>query len=135
MGVHVADALAVEMMAFDELKHFRICRRHCDGQGGEVAQNGGTVAQVSQGQFADDEGVGQNTTAIQMRDEFRHAGAQMIDPDRGVDEDQAIFRRGVGARSGSEPPRRASRRALSLSIRAFKASRTRLDFSFRPVRP
>jgi hypothetical protein len=33
------------------------------------------------------------------------------------------------------PPNRANRLALSRSIKAFNASRTRLDFSRKPVKP
>jgi hypothetical protein len=63
------------------------------------------------------------------------AGPQMVDPNRGIDQDHpGIGRRRAGACSpGSLPPKRASRRALSRSIKAFNASRTKLDFSVNPV--
>ena len=62
-------------------------------------------------------------------------GAQMIDPDRSIDQDHLVVgrRRGTGAKSGSLPPSRAKRRALSRSISALRASRTNADFSRKPV--
>ena len=50
--------------------------------------------------------------------------------------DHAIFgaRHGDIARSGSLPPRRANRRALSRSINALSASRIKAEFSLRPVK-
>src|SRR6478736_6236119 len=60
----------------------------------------------------------------------------MVHPDGRIDQDQADLarRRGGAFRSGSLPPRRASLRALSRSMSALSASRTRLDFSFKPVK-
>jgi hypothetical protein len=61
---------------------------------------------------------------------------QMVNPDRFIDQNQVIFgrRRGDALRLRSLPPSRASRRALSRSIKALSASRTGRDFSFRPVK-
>jgi hypothetical protein len=63
------------------------------------------------------------------------AVAEVVDPNRGVDEDHwlAARRRGIGVSAGSVPPRRARRRALSRSIRALRPSRTSNVFSFTPV--
>src|SRR5205823_9498164 len=55
--------------------------------------------------------------------------AEVIDPDRGIDQNQRGRRRGIGRNCGSVPPSRANRRAASRSISAFSASRTRADFS------
>ena len=78
----------------------------------------------------------QNATGLEQTCEGLVANPQMIDPNRGIDEDQAGSgrRRGAFARSGSLPPMRASRRALSRSINALSASRMRADFSLRPVK-
>src|SRR5258708_7396424 len=60
----------------------------------------------------------------------------MIDPDGRIGQDHVELdrRRGGAFRPGSLPPRRANRRALSRSMRALSASRTKLDFSFKPVK-
>ena len=59
----------------------------------------------------------------------------MIDPNATIDQNHfAADRRRTGiSRSGSLPPSRARRRALSRSMRALSASRTSWDFSLRPV--
>src|SRR5437899_8849816 len=63
------------------------------------------------------------------------AGAEMIDPDRRVGEDQCFpgLRRGMFFNLGMEAPRAAKRRALSRSIRALRASRINAVFSSTPV--
>jgi hypothetical protein len=60
----------------------------------------------------------------------------MGDPDGRIHQYHQVLgrRRGGGFASRSLPPKRARRRALSRSINAFRASRIRLDFSFRPVK-
>jgi len=62
--------------------------------------------------------------------------AQMVDPDRGVDQDHAgsAWRRGSGFNCFSDPPKRAKRFALSRSIKARSASRIRAVFLVTPVR-
>jgi hypothetical protein len=64
------------------------------------------------------------------------APAEVIDPNRGIDQDQASVssrRRGAGSSSGSLPPNLASRLALSRSINAFNPSRTIAERSFEPI--
>lgn len=51
------------------------------------------------GKFADDERVTYDHAGIEQRDEFGIAAAQVIDPDRGIDQDHAPPRR---LRIGSE---------------------------------
>src|SRR5579859_393034 len=60
---------------------------------------------------------------------------KVVDPNRSIDQDHCggVCRRGVWTSCGSDPPSRASRRALSRWINALRASRTRADFSLRPV--
>ena len=79
--------------------------------------------------------TGENLAIIEEARQDRIAVAEMVDPDRAVDQDHAASdrRRGATAASGSEPPRRTRRAALSRSISAFSASRTSDDFSVRPV--
>src|SRR4029077_5445635 len=73
------------------------------------------------------------------------SGAEMVNPDRGIGEDQfgrilcgraalaRALRRGMFFNSGIVPPRDANLRALSRSISAFSASRSNAVFSATPV--
>src|SRR5205809_8145139 len=74
-------------------------------------------------------------TQVKMFAQFFVARAQMIDPDRGVRENQGFpgLRRGIFFNSGMAPPRDASLRALSRSMRALRASRSKAVFSTTPV--
>ncbi|CAI10273.1 hypothetical protein p1B32 (plasmid) [Aromatoleum aromaticum EbN1] len=67
---------------------------------------------------------------------MRFGATQVVDPDRGVHQDHSSCsgrRRGMSVSCGSEPPSRASRRALSRWMSARKASFTKADFSVMPV--
>jgi hypothetical protein len=90
---------------------------------------------MSDSEFADDEWMDENDTIVEQGAQFRVGFTKMVNPDRGVDKDHRAGgrRRGGAFARGSLPPKRANRRALSRSIRAFKPSRTRPDFSVRPV--
>jgi hypothetical protein len=67
--------------------------------------------------------------------EFLVARAEMIDPDRSIRENRLdrVLRRGVLFKPGIDPPMDANRRALSRSISALRASRTKAVFSATPV--
>ena len=134
MGIHVADAPAEQELTRDEFQHFGIGRSLGHWKLAHGFQYLGSLPQVAQGQFAQDERMGEYLASNQAVCQMRVAVLKMIDPHRRVDQDHASALRRAGTSScGSEPPSRARRRALSRSIRAFSASRTRADFSFRPV--
>jgi hypothetical protein len=78
----------------------------------------------------------QDGTGIEKLSEGAVPVTQMFNPDRCIDQYQVIFgrRRGDAFSLGSLPPSLASRRALSRSIKAISASRTKRDFSFKPVK-
>src|SRR5271165_656789 len=134
VDVDMADAAPEQGVTITEAEDFRVRGDYGGRQVQEGGQDGLTLAEDAQRKFADDQGVRQNPPDIEQYGQCRVARPQMIDPDRRVyeDHDRADRRLGGAMRLGSLPPRRASRRALSRSIRAFSASRMRLDFSSRP---
>src|SRR5665213_2105822 len=73
-------------------------------------------------------------TAVEKLDQLKIAATKMVDPDRRVSQHPHQKRRRGGAFApGSLPPKRASRRAASRSMNAFKASRMTADFSVTPA--
>src|SRR5271157_1734781 len=136
MRVDIADAAPEERMTVNKGEDFRLRRDGGGRQVRESGQHGDPLTQGAQSQFADDEGVRQNPTGLEQLGQRRVSGPQVINPYRSIDQDHAPAGRRLGGalRSGSLAPNRASRRALSRSMSALSASRTRLDFSFRPVR-
>ena len=77
----------------------------------------------------------QHEISIEQIDKVVVTATKMVNPNRGIDENQPGYgcRRAGAAKSGWVPPRSARRRALSRSISAFKASRMSDDFSRSPV--
>ena len=136
MGIDVAYSAPKQRMVVDEMENLRVRGDACMGQAGQRVQHDFALTQIAQGKFADDKGVRQDRSRIEQRGEGLVAHPQMLDPDRRIDQDhiEPDRRRGGAFRPDSLPPRRANRRALSRSMSALSASRTRLDFSFKPVK-
>ena len=135
MGVHIPDTASEDRAAIDEMQNFFIGRNVRTRQSPKIFQNNSPLAELAQREFADDERMNQNLTAFKKIREPVLVPAEMIHPDRRIDKDHAGSgrRRGAGVKSGSVPPSRANRRALSRSISAVKASRSKADLSFTPV--
>src|SRR6266702_2702473 len=104
------------------------------GQILQCAQHDVALLQVAHSQFANDQWMREHLPPLKQLLQCDVALAEVIDPNRSIDQDHfAVRRRVTGINSGSLPPRLASRRALSRSISAFNASRISADFSLMPV--
>ena len=105
----------------------------------QQGDEGMTIVQIPARQFTNDHRVHQYLAMIKKCDEPRICRTQMIYPDRGINQyhDNQLTGfdrlRGIDSSAGSEPPRRASLRALSRSINAFRLSRNKAVFSEIPV--
>src|SRR5687768_14996696 len=77
----------------------------------------------------------QHSLGIEQWGEHPTAAAEVLDPNRGVDEDHrgGSRRRGGAFRLGLLPPKSANRRAASRSTSAFSPRLTNSDFSLIPV--
>ena len=82
MGVDVADAEAEQRVAINEGEDFCVAGENGLGQVGERGQDDLSYAQMTEGKFADNEGMRQNHPGVEQRGERRIARAQMIDRDR-----------------------------------------------------
>jgi len=122
MHVHITDVQPGQPMPVDERQHFGIGGNGCLRQVVQSIQYRLTLLQMAECQFTNHERMRQHLAGFEQARQRAVAGTQVIDPDRGI-----------GFSSGSLPPRRARRPALSRSIKARRASRTKADFSFRPV--
>src|SRR5262245_62184909 len=78
----------------------------------------------------------EDQAGLEQRRKLAIARTQMVDPDRRIDQDHGRVARWRGGAFSLDwvPPSRASRRALSRSIRALSASRTSADLCFTPVK-
>ena len=134
MYVHQSNAPARKMPALDKLEYLFIVSDNGSREGGKQVENRPAMANVPERDFTQDERVGRNFGLLKSMNKGRYACAQMVHPDRSVDEDHApcVPRRGIGAICGSLPPRRASLRALSRSIKACSAFRTIAEVSLIP---
>jgi len=135
VSIDIADAAPKEFPLVNEMEHLRI-RGNVDlRQFAHGAKHSVAPTQIAERQFPDDERVRHHLPAVEEPRQAAVADTQMVDPDRGIDQDHlaADRRRGTGFKAGSVPARRANRRALSRSISALSASRTKADFSLTPV--
>ena len=94
-----------------------------------------TVLERTERDFSDNEGMACDFAFRERIHEIDVVPSQVIDPDRSVRKNHASgLGLGAAAASGSVPPRRARRLALSRSISALSASRSNGPRSRHPVR-
>ena len=135
MDIDISDAEFGQSLPLDEFEDLIVGRGTGLGQVSQGSKNDPPRMQITQREFADDKWMCQDLPGVEEGCELPIARAQMLYPDRriGQDHERAGRRRGGAFSLGSVPARRANRRALSRSMSALSASRTRLDFSFTPV--
>ena len=123
MRVDVSDAKPEQMLIVDQTQDLQVGRDGCPGEVEEQAENLAASGEVSERELADHPGVRQHVAVVEEPDELWFAGSEMVDPDRGVNEDHAgmVCRRETDVASGSLPASWASRRALSRSMSARRA--------------
>lgn len=99
MYVDISDAFAVKTVAFNESERLVVVRHNHDGKFLQQLQNERAVGQGSTRDFADHERMHDHDIAFEQFGELRFAPAQVVDPDRCVDEYQAAepWRRRRGA--------------------------------------
>lgn len=136
MDIDISDTAPEQSVTLDETQDFRIGGDASTGQTQQGVHDDLAMTEITQSKFTENARMRENHSGIEQAGEHLITRAKMIDPNRGVNQDhlEPGRRRGGAPRPGSLPPRRANRRALSRSIRALSASRTRLDFSFTPVK-
>ncbi len=143
MNVDPSDSGTRKVVPFHEGEHFVVPDDGRSGQVRESPKDLTPTGETSQSELALHERMDEDVELFQMRGQTRAAGAEVLYPDGGVDEDaQGRVRREVpgrgrrrrGARArGSVPPSAASRRALSRTISDSSPARTTAAFSVSPV--
>src|SRR5580698_3992071 len=134
MRVGQTDTEAVQTASLNHEPYFPHLRHSHLWQAIEQCKRLCTLLQRPKSKFCHDEGMDHNLPLVKMLAQLFVSRAEMVDPDRGVCENQCRrLRRGTFFNSGIVPPRDANLRALSLSIRALRASRINAVFSATPV--
>lgn len=124
MYVDQADAVRHQPVLLDQRQNLIVSSARSCREPLEKTNDFSSIPKVATRQLTDDEWMNEHTLLFEQLDEDWVDLPQMIDPDRCIDEDQrpAGFRRGMADRSGSVPPSRARRRALSLDMSARRPS-------------
>jgi hypothetical protein len=137
MDVDVTESRAHQAVLLDELQDLLVFCLSGQGKKLQVREDFKPVFEIAAGQFADNERVAQHLPILQQPFQVRDAFPEMADPDRSVYQNHiyrtATLRLGTAFKCLSVPPSFASRRALSLAIRASSPSFTNVVFSLMPV--
>src|SRR3972149_7798162 len=135
MSIDITDTPAHQAVPFDEEQYLVIGGDRNSRKILQQGQNRFAVLQIATGEFADDKRMRQRPAGVQQFHQRRLTGAQVVNPNRTINQDHAGSdrRRGTGRNPGSVPPNFANRPALSLSINALTPSRTSAVFSFTPL--
>lgn len=114
MDIDESQPLAHEPVPLDEPQQFLVRNFVGGGQGLEESQDFRAVPQVPARQFADDEGMADGHCFGEQPGQGRVAQPQMVNPDRGVDEDHGRWR-SAPPRDRAEPLLRAAESGQALA--------------------
>jgi hypothetical protein len=135
VSVDQSDAQAVQTMSVDRKPYLFHLRHSHLRELVEQSECFDSLPQRSQGKFRNHKRMNDNAALPKLPAHLLVAGAEMVDPNRGIGQDhfRLVRRRGTLFKSGIVPPSDANRRALSRSIKALRASRSNAVFSATPV--
>jgi hypothetical protein len=135
MDIDVADPAPRQTVVADEVQNLDIGSDAGLRQIQHSIQDDVALTEIAERELAKNKGVRQHLSGLEELNKRLAPGAEMVYPNRGVDQNHAGLgrRRGGAFNPRSLPPSLANRRALSRSIRALSASLTRPDFSVKPV--
>ncbi len=132
MDVYVTESLAHQAVLLYELQDLLVFGLGSQGKKLQKREDFLSVLEIAAGQFADNERMAQHFPVIQQPFKIRVSLSKMTNPDRGVHENHlqrsTVLLLGVAFNCLSVPPSFASRRALSLAIKASSPSFTNVVF-------
>jgi hypothetical protein len=96
VDVNVANATSEERRALDKTQDFSMLGHLGPREVRQCGQYNSALADLAQGEFAEDIRVRQNMSGVQELGEHGVVGAKMIDPDRRIDQYHARFDRRLG---------------------------------------
>jgi len=136
VGVDITDSESKQVPGFDQGHHLGLCGDFCPWEVAQETENFAATRELAERELTDYPWVSQHLGFLEKRGELRISDPEVVDPDRGVDEDHAdvVRRLGIALKAGSLPASWARRRALSRSISARSACRTSALFSLVPVK-
>lgn len=125
MRVNEAEPLPMEPLSVDEVQDILVRRDRRRGKILQQLENDLATAECTESEFADNDGVLRDRGAIQEPHNLRIGTVQMIDPHRGVDEDQ-----GSGCAS---LPRSGGGLGVTAAKQCQPSRALALDQSFEPL--
>ncbi len=105
MGINPSDSSASELMFVREIKDTVTIEALCLRQQKEHLTKLHRVGRVPQQELPRNEGMLDDLRPCEKRDKFRFNAPEVIDPDRGINEDHAGRRLSATEKSGIVPPR------------------------------
>lgn len=136
MQVNPTQSAAIEMGGVQEVQDFMMLGHPGCGQRCQKGQDLLAPPEIAARQLTQHERMAENLVIGKKRLKAGTPRSQVLDPDRGVNQDHAAFlarRRRTSDRLFSVPPSSARRRALSRAIRDSSPRRTRAVFSSTPA--
>jgi len=123
-----------QFIAIDELEHLVVLRHRRSGERRQERQDLRAIREPTAREFTDHERMAPHDVFLKSGGQSRVAAAEVIDPDRGVDQYQgAGRRRATDSSPGWVPPSAARRRAFSRAINASRPACTTAVFPLRPL--
>jgi len=111
VSVDITDAESKQALSFDQGDHLGLCGDCCLWEVAQETDDFAATRELAERELADHRWVSQHLGFLEEHGELRISDPEVVDPDRGVDEDHAdvVRRLGIALKAGSLPASRARR--------------------------
>ena len=111
MGIDITDSESKQALGLDQGHNLGIGGGLCLWEITQETEDFAATRELAERELADHPWVSQHLGFLEEHGEPRISDPEVVDPDRGVDEDHAdvVRRLGIGLKAGSLPARRARR--------------------------
>jgi len=111
VGIDITDSESKQALGFDQGHHLGLCGGFCLWEITQETEDFAATRELAERELADHPWVSQHLGFLEEHGEPRISDPEVVDPDRGVDEDHAgvVRRLGIALKEGSLPASRARR--------------------------
>jgi hypothetical protein len=111
VGIDITDSAPKQVLGFDQGHHLGLCGDSCLWEVAQKAEDFAATRELAERELADHPWVSQHLGFLEEHGELRISDPEVVDPDRGVNEDHEDFvrRLGIALKAGSLPASRARR--------------------------
>jgi len=111
VGIDITDSESKQALGFDQGHHLSLSGDFCLWEVAQKNEDFAATRELAERELADHPWLSQHLGFLEEHGELRISAPEVVDPDRGVDQDHAdvVRRLGIALKAGSLPASRARR--------------------------